>query len=93
MGLWDSNFKQLVNANPQAFADWLLPGARVIRELSEHLTRTLDVDSLYETVEGAIARGKNVSIFVPQERRCTTFQTKSMLYSTEEKGGSYADVR
>ncbi|MBV9689625.1 MAG: hypothetical protein JO202_07925 [Ktedonobacteraceae bacterium] len=50
MGLWDSNFKQLVNANPQAFADWLLPGARVVRELSEHLTRTLDVDSLYETI-------------------------------------------
>jgi predicted transposase/invertase (TIGR01784 family) len=49
MGLWDSNFKQLVNANPQAFADWLLPGARVIREISEHLNRTLDVDSLYET--------------------------------------------
>ncbi len=49
MGLWDSNFKQLVNANPQAFADWLLPGARVIRELSEHLNRTLDVDSFYET--------------------------------------------
>ncbi len=50
MGLWDSNFKQLVNANPQAFADWLLPGARVIRELSEHLNRTLDVDSFYETL-------------------------------------------
>ncbi len=50
MGIWDSNFKQLVNANPQAFADWLLPGARVIRELSEHLNRTLDVDSFYETL-------------------------------------------
>ncbi len=50
MGIWDSNFKQLVNANPQAFADWLLPGARVIRELSEHLNRTLDVDSFYETI-------------------------------------------
>ncbi len=50
MGIWDSNFKQLVTANPQAFADWLLEGAQVVRELSEHLNRTLDIDMLYETI-------------------------------------------
>jgi hypothetical protein len=38
-GIWDSNLKQLVGANPQDFVDWLLKGAKITRELSAHLTR------------------------------------------------------
>ena len=41
-GIWDSNLKRLVLANPQHFVTWLLAGAQVIRELSEHLNRAID---------------------------------------------------
>lgn len=47
-GIWDSNLKQLVTANPQDFVSWLLPDAQVVRELSEHLNRSIDVDLTYE---------------------------------------------
>ncbi|MBV9020146.1 MAG: hypothetical protein JOZ71_05475 [Ktedonobacteraceae bacterium] len=85
MGLWDSNFKQLVNASPQAFADWLLPGVRVIREISEHLNRTLDVDSLYETVEGTIARRKRRQYFCVAGEKMYRFSDKkyAILYRGE----------
>ena len=47
-GIWDSNLKQLVTATPQDFVSWLLPDAQVVRELSEHLNRSIDVDLSYE---------------------------------------------
>ncbi|MBV9690460.1 MAG: hypothetical protein JO202_12220 [Ktedonobacteraceae bacterium] len=86
MGLWDSNFKQLVNANPQAFADWLLPGARVIRELSEHLTRTLDVDSLYET-EGVIAQRKRRGYFCVVGEKMYRFSDEKYAILYRGEGG------
>lgn len=49
-GIWDSNLKRLVLANPQHFVTWLLAGAQVIRELSEHLNRAIDIDILYEVM-------------------------------------------
>lgn len=48
MGIWDSNLKRLFGANPQDFVTWLFPGARIIRELSTHLNRDIDIDVLYE---------------------------------------------
>jgi predicted transposase YdaD len=49
-GIWDSNLKRLVGANPQHFVTWLLAGAQVIRELSAHLNRAIDIDILYEVM-------------------------------------------
>ena len=49
-GIWDSNLKRLVGANPQHFVTWLLAGAQVIRELSGHLNRAIDIDILYEVM-------------------------------------------
>ena len=47
-GKWDSNFKHLVEANPEHFIEWLLPGAHYVRELNTHLNRGIDIDILYE---------------------------------------------
>lgn len=47
-GKWDSNLKRLVEANPQAFINWLVKGAVVIRELSVELNRDIYIDILYE---------------------------------------------
>lgn len=49
-GIWDSNLKRLVGANPQHFVTWLLAGAQVIRELSSHLNRAIDIDILCEVM-------------------------------------------
>lgn len=49
-GIWDSNLKHLVGANPEQFIQWLLPGAQYIRELSAHLNRGIDIDILYEVM-------------------------------------------
>ncbi len=49
-GIWDSNLKHLVEANPEQFIRWLLPGAQYIRELSAHLNRGIDIDILYEAM-------------------------------------------
>jgi predicted transposase YdaD len=52
-GIWDSNLKHPVGANPEQFIRWLLPGAHYIRELSAHLNRGIDIDILYEvTLDG-----------------------------------------
>jgi len=49
-GIWDSNLKHLVGANPGQFIQWLLPGAQYIREISAHLNRGIDIDILYEAM-------------------------------------------
>ena len=49
-GKWDSNFKHLVEANPEHFIEWLLPGAHYVRELNTHLNRGIDIDILYEVI-------------------------------------------
>jgi hypothetical protein len=49
-GIWDSNLKHLVGANPEQFIRWLLPGAQYVRELSTHLNRGIDIDILYEVM-------------------------------------------
>ena len=49
-GIWDSNLKRLVGANPGQFIQWLLPGAQYIREISAHLNRGIDIDMLYEAM-------------------------------------------
>lgn len=42
--------KRLIQANPQAFIDWLLKGAVVVREVSVELNRDISIDSAYESV-------------------------------------------
>src|SRR3982074_3130110 len=49
-GIYDSNLKQLVGAYAQDFVTWLLKDATVIRELSTHLNRAIDIDVLYQVM-------------------------------------------
>ena len=49
-GIWDSNLKRLIGDNPEAFVKWLLPEATYVRELSQHLNRSIDTDILYEVI-------------------------------------------
>ena len=63
-GIWDSNLKRLVAANPQAFIDWLLNGAVFVRELPVHLNRGIDIDILYE----ASLDGKRMLVHIEFQR-------------------------
>ncbi len=59
-GVWDSNLKRLVEINPQAFVTWLMGEGRVVRELSGHLNRAIDIDILYEV----LINGKRVGFHI-----------------------------
>ncbi len=63
-GVWDSNMKRLVGINPQAFATWLLGDVQVVRELSGHLNRAIDIDILYEVS----LRGQRVGLHIEFQR-------------------------
>jgi predicted transposase YdaD len=48
---WDDVLKQLIHVNPQAFLDWVVPGAKFVHERSYDLhSEKREVDSLLEAV-------------------------------------------
>ena len=61
-GIWDSNLKQLVAAHPQHFVTWPMPGAQIISELSGHLNRPIDTDTMYEVVRDALHGGFHMEV-------------------------------
>ena len=65
MGQWDSSLKQLFTANPGHFIAWLLEGAVYLDELSTHLNRSIDMD----TIHAALLNGKRVGVNVEIQRR------------------------
>lgn len=71
-GQWDSALKQLIKINPQHFVSWLLEGAHYVGELSPHLNRNLDMDTLHEVT----LNGKQYALHIEFQRRAPTNMAK-----------------
>ena len=61
-GQWDSSMKQLFTAYPDHFIAWLLEGAVYLGELSTHLNRSIDMDTIHEALLDGGRIGVNVEI-------------------------------
>jgi hypothetical protein len=49
---WDDTLKTLVRTRPQAFVDWIAPGARFVGEHRCELNKKLEADSLLDVMVG-----------------------------------------